>query len=238
MEDENQALPEATQTEAPQVAPEVKEEETSEALIERLTKERDEAIQGKEKTQKGLVKMKHKERSRAERIQAELTQAKAELHEYKGTQEQPQAQRTEADYMRMATYKVQCDDLLKDETYQKLNNERALNSTNPFIDNPKIEQTFIDRGISPRIATFILGDDELCERLTDANDSHEIVALLELAKERKKNTNKAPVKVAKTNKPVNAPKETPTQKTNNTASNPTKTNQSTKDWYAQKNANR
>lgn len=244
MSEDNQAVPveegEATITEVAQVAPELQEaevvevKETLEAKVERITLERDTAIADKEKTQKGLVKVKHKERSKAERIREELELTKAKLNEYTGTQAPQQAQPTEQELHRMAEYKVRCDDLVKDEEFLKLHNERAQNSTNPFIENRMIDGVFAQRGVNPAIAKYILTDDDLCDRLGDAEDPFAIIALVEIAKERTKSKKAdVPVKVIK---PVNAPKATPTQKTNNSANSQTSKPQTTAEWYAQKNA--
>lgn len=244
MSEENQGTVDAVieqPVEAPQVAPEGDKvepvvEETLEAKYERVTKERDDAIARADKTQKGLIKVKRKGQSKAEALAQELSQIKGRLHEYTGAEIKEPQPPTQQELQRFAEYKVRVEDLAKDETFLKLHTERTQSGSNPFIANPLIDQVFSSRGINPNIANTILADDDLCDRLIDAEDAYEIVALVELAKDRKKNKASKPkaTEEKKVKKPVNEPKSVPSQKTNNNAPIASDVNQSNEDWYATK----
>lgn len=247
MSEENQGTVEVvidtgTSIETTQVAPEGEKvepivEETLEAKYERVTKERDQAIARAEKTQKGLLKVKRKGQSKAEALAQELSQTKSRLHEYTGAEIKEQQQPTQQEQQLNAEYKVRVEDLTRDKTFLKLHNDRAQAGNNPFMENPLIDRVFASRGIDPRIATTILEDDDLCERLGDADDAFEIVALVELAKDRKKNKASKAKEDVKPKKPVNEPKAIPSLKVNNNSANTNKA-QSTEDWYAQKYGNK
>jgi hypothetical protein len=183
-----------------------------------------------EKAQRGIVKVRRKNDSKLKRATLELEQTKAELYEYKGEQAQPkQQQLSEADQMRIAEYNVKCNELGRDKEFNQLYQERVQDNSNPFTENPLIDQVMAHHGVDPSIAKFILNDDELCEELGDSENPYEIMAIIGRAKEREKhlaNKPKEPIK-----KPVNTPKSIPSLKTNNANSNSAKNYQSNEDWY-------
>jgi hypothetical protein len=193
VETETPVQTEADSSPAP-VEPEVETpsepEETPEEKVARLQEENEKLSKGISKQKQRIDKITRKKYEEAEKLQQELEESRKRLQEYTGEEyQQPttpaQNQTPTREQLKAEIkYDEEVEQLKSNTEVMELMQKRASTSSNPFVNNPLIDQVVRQVGFPLNIVETILKDDDLCDSLSETEDPYRITKLLTKAQVR------------------------------------------------------
>jgi len=181
---------EAESSPAPEVETLTEPEETLEEKVVRLTEEKEKLSKGINKQKQRIDKITRKKYEEAESYQKQLAESQSRLKEYTGEEyqqpEQPAQNNgpTRDQLKAEIKYEEEVEQLKANTEVMTLMQKRADTGSNPFVNNPHVDQVIRQVGFPLSIVETILQDDDLCDELGETEDPYKITKLLTKAQVR------------------------------------------------------
>jgi hypothetical protein len=209
--EETQTTETAESSPASEEAPkEEAQEETLEERLERIEKENESLNRGRESMKKRIDKITAQKYDVEGKYKQELETYQQRLKEYTGEELTPQNEPvqnqspTREQLKAEIRHEEEVEKLKANTEVMGLFQQRAEAQSNPFVNNPMIDQVVRNVGFPLDIVETILKDDDLCDDLSGTEDPYRITKLLtkaqvrhELANASKEDVPSKPKRIAK-----------------------------------------
>lgn len=188
--EETQTTETAESSPAQAEQPEQSEEETLEERLERIEKENEALARGRESMKKRIDKITAQKYDVEGKYKQELEAYQQRLKEYTGEELTPQSEPvqnqapTREQLKAEIRHEEEVEKLKANAEVMSLFQQRAESQSNPFVNNPLIDQVVRNVGFPLEIVETILKDDDLCDDLSGTEDPYRITKLLTKAQVR------------------------------------------------------
>ena len=188
--EETQTTETAESSPAQAEQPEQYEEETLEERLERIEKENEALARGRESMKKRIDKITAQKYDVEGKYKQELEAYQQRLKEYTGEELTPQSEPvqnqapTREQLKAEIRHEEEVEKLKANAEVMSLFQQRAESQSNPFVNNPLIDQVVRNVGFPLEIVETILKDDDLCDDLSGTEDPYRITKLLTKAQVR------------------------------------------------------
>ena len=188
--EETQTTETAESSPAQAEQPEQSEEETLEERLERIEKENEALARGRESMKKRIDKITAQKYDVEGKYKQELEAYQQRLKEYTGEEPTPQSEPvqnqapTREQLKAEIRHEEEVEKLKANAEVMSLFQQRAESQSNPFVNNPLIDQVVRNVGFPLEIVETILKDDDLCDDLSGTEDPYRITKLLTKAQVR------------------------------------------------------
>lgn len=188
--EETQTTETAESSPAQAEQPEQSEEETLEERLERIEKENEALARGRESMKKRIDKITAQKYDVEGKYKQELEVYQQRLKEYTGEELTPQSEPvqnqapTREQLKAEIRHEEEVEKLKANAEVMSLFQQRAESQSNPFVNNPLIDQVVRNVGFPLEIVETILKDDDLCDDLSGTEDPYRITKLLTKAQVR------------------------------------------------------
>ena len=188
--EETQTTETAESSPAQSEQPEQSEEETLEERLERIEKENEALARGRESMKKRIDKITAQKYDVEGKYKQELEAYQQRLKEYTGEELTPQSEPvqnqapTREQLKAEIRHEEEVEKLKANAEVMSLFQQRAESQSNPFVNNPLIDQVVRNVGFPLEIVETILKDDDLCDDLSGTEDPYRITKLLTKAQVR------------------------------------------------------
>ena len=188
--EETQTTETAESSPAQAEQPEQSEEETLEERLERIEKENEALARGRESMKKRIDKITAQKYDVEGKYKQELATYQQRLKEYTGEELTPQSEPvqnqapTREQLKAEIRHEEEVEKLKANAEVMSLFQQRAESQSNPFVNNPLIDQVVRNVGFPLEIVETILKDDDLCDDLSGTEDPYRITKLLTKAQVR------------------------------------------------------
>ena len=182
--EETQTTETAESSPAQAEQPEQSEEETLEERLERIEKENEALARGRESMKKRIDKITAQKYDVEGKYKQELEAYQQRLKEYTGEELTPQSEPvqnqapTREQLKAEIRHEEEVEKLKANAEVMSLFQQRAESQSNPFVNNPLIDQVVRNVGFPLEIVETILKDDDLCDDLSGTEDPYRITKLL------------------------------------------------------------
>lgn len=191
LNEETQTTETAESSPASEEAPkEEAQEETLEERLERIEKENESLNRGRESMKKRIDKITAQKYDVEGKYKQELETYQQRLKEYTGEELTPQNEPvqnqapTREQLKAEIRHEEEVEKLKANTEVMGLFQQRAESQSNPFVNNPLIDQVVRNVGFPLDIVETILKDDDLCDDLSGTEDPYRITKLLTKAQVR------------------------------------------------------
>ena len=182
--EETQTTETAESSPAQAEQPEQSEEETLEERLERIEKENEALARGRESMKKRIDKITAQKYDVEGKYKQELEAYQQRLKEYTGEELTPQSEPvqnqapTREQLKAEIRHEEEVEKLKANAEVMSLFQQRAESQSNPFVNNPLIDQVVRNVGFPLEIVETILKDDDLCDDLSGTENPYRITKLL------------------------------------------------------------